>query len=234
MANRNHVGEAHNRTTRRRTLQAGAAIAVAPTALAPVPLAGTTAVQLPQLEEQLRRRIAGQEHVIAAVAGALRRWRAGRSGRQQSVPSFLFLGPAHVGKTVLVKALAESLFGAWDAMTRLDVGQTAALQTRLVEAVQNRPRQVILLDEIENAGPEALRTIEQLLATAQLTDDQGRTTRFRDTVVVMTSTTAGGPSGAPAGLGTAMLSRVHEIVTFKQLTPEQQRLVAQLMQVRKR
>jgi ATP-dependent Clp protease ATP-binding subunit ClpC len=144
----------------------------------------------------------------------------------------LFLGPAHVGKTVLVKSLAESLFGAPDAMTRLDAGSNPALQAQLTAAAQRRPRQVLLLDDLERASPGAAQAVERLLATGQLPDDQGRPTSFREAVVVLTSAAAGGLSGLGSA-GAAIARHVHQAVTFQPLTPEQQRLVAQLVQRRK-
>lgn len=161
--------------------------------------------RLLQLEEILHRRVIGQEEAVKAVARAVRRARAGLKDPKRPIGSFLFLGPTGVGKTELSKALAEALFDTEEAMVRLDMSEYMEKHTvsrlvgappgyvgyeeagQLTEAVRRRPYSVVLLDEIEKAHPEVFNILLQVLEDGRLTDSQGRTVDFRNTVIIMTS-----------------------------------------------
>jgi len=161
--------------------------------------------KLLQMEQSLRGRVIGQEEAIKVVSDAVRRSRAGISDPDRPSGSFLFLGPTGVGKTELCKALAEFLFDSSDAMVRIDMSEFMEKHavSRLVgappgyvgyeeggyltEAVRRRPYSVILLDEVEKAHPDVFNILLQVLDDGRLTDGQGRTVDFRNTVIVMTS-----------------------------------------------
>ena len=161
--------------------------------------------KLLHLEEELSRRVIGQEEAIRAVSNAIRRSRAGLSDPNRPNGSFLFLGPTGVGKTELCKALAVSLFDTEEAMVRIDMSEFMEKHSvarmigappgyvgyeeggYLTEAVRRRPYSVILLDEVEKAHPEVFNVLLQLLDDGRLTDGQGRTVNFCNTIVVMTS-----------------------------------------------
>ncbi len=161
--------------------------------------------KLLRMEEGLHRRVIGQEQAVKAVANAVRRSRAGLSDPRRPNGSFLFLGPTGVGKTELCKALAEFLFDSDDAMVRIDMSEFMEKHSvsRLVgappgyvgyeeggyltEAVRRRPYSVLLLDEVEKAHPDVFNILLQVLEDGRLTDGQGRTVDFRNTVIVMTS-----------------------------------------------
>ncbi|MFD0899117.1 ATP-dependent Clp protease ATP-binding subunit [Actinomadura sediminis] len=161
--------------------------------------------RLANLEEHLHERVVGQEDAVAAVARAVRRSRAGMSDPDRPIGGFLFLGPTGVGKTELAKALAEALFGSRDRMVRFDMSEFQEKHTvsrlmgappgyvgyeeagQLTEAVRRQPYSVILLDEIEKAHQDVFNVLLQLLDDGRLTDAQGRTVDFRNTVVIMTS-----------------------------------------------
>ncbi len=161
--------------------------------------------KLIRMEEQLRRRVVGQEHALKAVSDAVRRSRAGLQDPNRPIGSFLFLGPTGVGKTETCKALAEFLFDTEEAMVRIDMseyGEKHAVARlvgappgyvgydeggQLTEAVRRRPYCVVLLDEIEKAHPEVFNVLLQVLDDGRLTDGQGRTVDFKNTIVVMTS-----------------------------------------------
>jgi ATP-dependent Clp protease ATP-binding subunit ClpC len=161
--------------------------------------------RLLHLEEQLHRRIIGQEEAVEAVADAVRRSRAGLKHPRRPIGSFLFLGPTGVGKTEVARALAEALYGSADRLIRLDMSEFAQEHTvtrltgappgyvgheeggRLTGAVRRTPYSVILLDEIEKAHPEIFNTLLQLLDAGRLTDAHGRTADFANTVIIMTS-----------------------------------------------
>lgn len=161
--------------------------------------------KLLQMEAQLHARVVGQEEAIKVVSDAVRRSRAGLSDPDRPSGSFLFLGPTGVGKTELCKALAEFLFDSSDAMVRIDMSEFMEKHavSRLVgappgyvgyeeggyltEAVRRRPYSVILLDEVEKAHPDVFNILLQVLDDGRLTDGQGRTVDFRNTVIVMTS-----------------------------------------------
>jgi ATP-dependent Clp protease ATP-binding subunit ClpC len=157
------------------------------------------------LEEDLRKRVIGQNEAISAVARAIRRSRAGLKDPKRPIGSFLFLGPTGVGKTELAKALAAELFGGEDNLIRLDMSEYMESHTvsrlfgsppgyvgydeggQLTEQVRRRPYSVILLDEVEKAHPEVFNALLQIMDDGRLTDGQGRTVDFKNTVVIMTS-----------------------------------------------
>jgi ATP-dependent Clp protease ATP-binding subunit ClpB len=167
-------------------------------------LEGETA-KLVQMEERLHRRVVGQEEAIQAVSDAVRRARAGLKDPRRPIGSFLFLGPTGVGKTELARALAEFLFDDDAAMVRIDMSEYMEKFSvsrlvgappgyvgyeeggQLTEAVRRRPYQVVLLDEIEKAHPDVFNILLQVLDDGRLTDGQGRTVDFRNTVLIMTS-----------------------------------------------
>jgi ATP-dependent Clp protease ATP-binding subunit ClpC len=160
---------------------------------------------LRHLEDDLRKRVIGQDEAIGAVARAIRRSRAGLKDPKRPIGSFLFLGPTGVGKTELARALAATLFGGEDAMIRLDMSEYMEPHTvsrlfgsppgyvghdeggQLTEQVRRRPYSVILLDEVEKAHPEVFNALLQIMDDGRLTDGQGRTVDFKNTVVIMTS-----------------------------------------------
>ena len=233
--------------------------------------------RLMRLEEHLHQRIVGQQDAVQAVAEAVRRSRAGLGDPNRPVGSFLFLGPTGVGKTELARALAEALFGDQDRMIRLDmsefqerhtvsrlvgappgyVGYTEAGQ--LTEAVRRRPYSVILLDEIEKAHADVFNILLQVLEDGRLTDGQGRTVNFKNTVLIMTSNLgsdiiSGGARqlGFTANGGQAaerqtdqlreqlmgllkehfrpeFLNRIDEIIVFRRLEPDQLRQITELL-----
>src|SRR6266566_1952677 len=157
------------------------------------------------LEDDLRKRVIGQDEAISAVARAIRRSRAGLKDPKRPIGSFLFLGPTGVGKTELARALAAELFGGEDALIRLDMSEYMESHTvsrlfgsppgyvgydeggQLTEQVRRRPYSVILLDEVEKAHPEVFNALLQIMDDGRLTDGQGRTVDFKNTVVIMTS-----------------------------------------------
>src|SRR5256886_7401092 len=160
---------------------------------------------LRNLEEDLRKRVIGQDEAISAVARAIRRSRAGLKDPKRPIGSFLFLGPTGVGKTELAKALAAELFGGEDSLIRMDMSEYMEPHTvarlfgsppgyvgydeggQLTEQVRRRPYSVILLDEVEKAHPEVFNALLQIMDDGRLTDGQGRTVDFKNTVVIMTS-----------------------------------------------
>ncbi len=157
------------------------------------------------LEDDLRKRVIGQDEAISAVARAIRRSRAGLKDPKRPIGSFLFLGPTGVGKTELAKALAAELFGGEENLIRLDMSEYMEPHTvsrlfgsppgyvgydeggQLTEQVRRRPYSVILLDEVEKAHPEVFNSLLQIMDDGRLTDGQGRTVDFKNTVVIMTS-----------------------------------------------
>jgi ATP-dependent Clp protease ATP-binding subunit ClpB len=161
--------------------------------------------KLLQMEAQLHTRVVGQEEAIKVVSDAVRRSRAGLSDPNRPSGSFLFLGPTGVGKTELCKALAEFLFDSSDAMVRIDMSEFMERHSvarligappgyvgyeeggYLTEAVRRRPYSLILLDEVEKAHSDVFNILLQVLDDGRLTDGQGRTVDFRNTVIVMTS-----------------------------------------------
>ncbi|PIE00631.1 MAG: ATP-dependent chaperone ClpB [Thiothrix nivea] len=161
--------------------------------------------KLLEMENQLRQRVIGQSEAVVAVSNAIRRARAGLSDPKRPSGSFLFLGPTGVGKTELTKALAQFLFDTDDSMVRIDMSEFMEKHSvarligappgyvgyeeggYLTEAVRRRPYSVILMDEIEKAHPDVFNVLLQVLDDGRLTDGQGRTVDFRNTVIVMTS-----------------------------------------------
>jgi ATP-dependent Clp protease ATP-binding subunit ClpB len=157
------------------------------------------------MEERLGARVIGQRDAITAVSNAVRRARAGIQDENRPIGSFLFLGPTGVGKTELCKALAEFLFDDENAMTRLDMSEYMEKHTvsrligappgyvgydeggQLTEAVRRRPYSVVLFDEVEKAHPDVFNTLLQVLDDGRITDGQGRTVDFKNTVIIMTS-----------------------------------------------
>jgi ATP-dependent Clp protease ATP-binding subunit ClpB len=161
--------------------------------------------KLQRMEEKLGERVIGQQHALTAVANAVRRARAGLGDPNRPIGSFLFLGPTGVGKTETCKALAEFLFDTEEAMIRIDMSEFGEKHSVarmigappgyvgydeggvLTEAVRRRPYSVVLLDEVEKAHPEVFNVLLQVLDDGRLTDGQGRTVDFKNTIVVMTS-----------------------------------------------
>jgi ATP-dependent Clp protease ATP-binding subunit ClpB len=231
--------------------------------------------KLIRMEEQLGKRVIGQEHALKAVADAVRRSRAGLSDPNRPIGSFLFLGPTGVGKTETCKALAEFLFDTDEAMVRIDMseyGERHAVARligappgyvgfeeggQLTEAVRRRPYCVLLLDEIEKAHPDVFNILLQVLDDGRLTDGQGRTVDFRNTIVVMTSNygsqriqemTAAGADDweieaavrqllrVEGFLRPELLNRIDEVVIFHQLRREELAHIVeiQLTRLRKR
>ncbi|MFI7603159.1 ATP-dependent Clp protease ATP-binding subunit [Actinoplanes sp. NPDC049681] len=237
--------------------------------------------RLLRLEAHLHDRVVGQEDAVAAVAEAVRRSRAGLGDPDRPVGSFLFLGPTGVGKTELARSLAGALFGDSDRMIRLDMSEFQERHTvsrlvgappgyvgydeagQLTEAVRRRPYSVVLLDEIEKAHPDVFNILLQVLDDGRLTDSQGRTVSFRNTVVIMTSNlgseiitgtkrTVGfgtGDSGRSAEeelrerlerrlreqLRPEFLNRIDEIIVFRQLETDQlRRITAMLLEETRR
>ncbi|MFD7442697.1 ATP-dependent Clp protease ATP-binding subunit [Streptomyces sp. NPDC059909] len=171
-------------------------------------LTETERERLMKLEEALHKRVIGQDEAVTAVAQAVRRGRAGMGDPDRPTGSFLFLGPTGVGKTELAKALAELLFGEEDRMVRFDMSEFQEKHTvsrlvgsppgyvgyeeagQLTEAVRRKPYSVLLFDEVEKAHPDIFNLLLQVLDDGRLTDAQGRTVDFRNTVVIMTSNIA--------------------------------------------
>lgn len=161
--------------------------------------------RLLRLEDTLHRRVVGQEEAVTAIARAIRRGRVGLKDKNRPIGSFIFLGPTGVGKTELCKALAEAMFGDEKAIVRFDMSEYMEKHTvsrlvgsppgyvgfdeggQLTEAVRRRPYSVVLFDEIEKAHPEVFNILLQLLEDGRVTDSQGRTVDFKNTVVIMTS-----------------------------------------------
>src|SRR4051794_22200543 len=229
--------------------------------------------RLLDLEQHLHQRVVGQEEAVRVVAEAVRRSRVGLGDPDRPIGSFLFLGPTGVGKTELARALATALFGDEDRMIRLDMSEFQERHTvsrlvgsppgyvgyedagQLTEAVRRRPYSVILLDEIEKAHPDVFNTLLQVLDDGRLTDSQGRTVDFKNTVLIMTSNLGSElivGRKEPLGFGSStrarddglrdqlmrrlrdsfrpeFLNRIDEIVVFRQLEKEQLRQITDLL-----
>ncbi|MBU2664418.1 ATP-dependent Clp protease ATP-binding subunit [Actinoplanes bogorensis] len=230
--------------------------------------------RLLKLEGHLHERVVGQDDAVVAVAEAVRRSRAGLGDPDRPVGSFLFLGPTGVGKTELARSLAGALFGDSDRMVRLDMSEFQERHTvsrlvgappgyvgydeagQLTEAVRRRPYSVVLLDEIEKAHPDVFNVLLQVLDDGRLTDSQGRTVSFKNTVLIMTSNLGsdlingsrrsvgfGAVGGASPDqelrerldrrlkeqLRPEFINRIDEIIIFRQLEQEQVRQITELM-----
>jgi ATP-dependent Clp protease ATP-binding subunit ClpB len=221
-------------------------------------------VKLMQMEDALHKRIIGQSQAVTAVCNAIRRSRAGLADPNRPIGSFLFLGPTGVGKTELCKALAEFLFDTEEAVIRLDMSEFMEKHSvsrllgappgyvgyeeggYLTEHVRRRPYSVILLDEMEKAHPDVFNVLLQVLDDGRLTDSQGRTVDFRNTVVVMTSNLGSDLIQKIAGKGDyfemkaavlgvvgqhfrpEFINRIDEIVVFHPLDKEQIKKIGQI------
>ena len=195
--------------------------------------------KLIHMEDRLHERVVGQDQAVEAVSSALRRSRAGLQDPNRPIGTFLFIGPTGVGKTELARALAEFMFDSEDAMVRIDMSEYMERHAvsrlvgappgyvgyeeggQLTEAVRRRPYSVVLLDEIEKAHADVFNILLQLMDDGRLTDGQGRTVDFKNSVVIMTSNVAGGILGVEALFKPEFVNRLDEIVEFHQLTREE-------------
>ena len=200
--------------------------------------------KLLHLEEELHKRVIGQDEAITAVSDAVRRSRAGLQDPKRPIASFIFLGTTGVGKTELAKALAEYLFNDESMMTRIDMSeyQEKFSVTRLIgappgyvgydeggqltEAVRRKPYSVVLFDEIEKAHPDVFNTLLQVLDDGRLTDNKGRVVNFKNTIIIMTSNAS--RDMLRKTFRPEFLNRIDDIITFKSLTKEQ---IAQVVEL---
>lgn len=204
--------------------------------------------KLLHLEEELHKRVIGQDEAITAVSDAVRRSRAGLQDLKRPIASFIFLGTTGVGKTELAKALAEYLFNDESMMTRIDMSeyQEKFSVTRLIgappgyvgydeggqltEAVRRKPYSVVLFDEIEKAHPDVFNTLLQVLDDGRLTDNKGRVVNFKNTIIIMTSNAS--REMLRKTFRPEFLNRIDDIITFKPLTQEQIAEVVELQMKR--
>ncbi|WP_110929666.1 ATP-dependent Clp protease ATP-binding subunit [Bacillus massiliglaciei] len=172
-----------------------------------------------RLQDELSKKVIGQEEAVKKVTKAIRRSRAGLKSKNRPIGSFLFVGPTGVGKTELTKALAEELFGTRDSMIRLDMSEFMEKHSvskligsppgyvgheeagQLTEKVRRKPYSIILLDEIEKAHPDVMHMFLQIMEDGRLTDSQGRTVNFKDTVIIMTSNAGAAEKRKVMGFG---------------------------------
>jgi ATP-dependent Clp protease ATP-binding subunit ClpC len=237
-------------------------------------LAAEESERLVHLEEVLHQRVIGQEEAVKAVSRAVRRSRAGLKNPKRPTGSFVFLGPTGVGKTELVRALAEAMFGTEEAVIRLDMSEYMEKHAvsrmigsppgyvgydeggQLTEKVRRKPYSVILLDEIEKAHPDVFNILLQVLEDGRLTDGQGRTVDFRNTILIMTSNVGAQmlKSGNKVGFSTAIdeaenynrmkdnimeqlkytfrpefINRVDELIVFQSLSEDELRQIVELL-----
>jgi ATP-dependent Clp protease ATP-binding subunit ClpC len=230
--------------------------------------------KLLRMEEELHKRIISQDEAISAVSRAIRRTRSGLKDPRRPSGSFIFLGPSGVGKTELSKALAEFLFGDEDALIQLDMSEYMEKHTvsrligsppgyvgyeeggQLTEAVRRKPFSVILFDEIEKAHPDVFNTLLQILEDGRLTDSQGRTVDFKNTIIIMTSNLGTRDIAKGVGIGFSaardetgdyekmrervheelkrsfrpeFLNRIDEVIVFHSLTPEDVKRIVDLL-----
>ncbi len=200
--------------------------------------------KLLRMEDELHKRVVGQDKAIAAVSDAVRRSRAGLSNEHRPIGSFLFLGTTGVGKTELAKALAEFLFNDEAMMTRIDMSEYQESHTvsrligappgyvgydeggQLTEAVRRKPYSVVLLDEIEKAHPDVFNILLQVLDDGRLTDNKGRTVDFKNTILIMTSNLK--EEELRLRMRPEFLNRIDEIVIFDALTPDDIRQIVRI------
>ena len=200
--------------------------------------------KLLRLEEELHKRVIGQDEAIRAVSDAVRRSRAGLQDPKRPIASFIFMGTTGVGKTELAKALAEYLFNDETMMTRIDMSEYQEKHTvsrligappgyvgydeggQLTEAVRRKPYSVVLFDEIEKAHPDVFNILLQVLDDGRLTDNKGRTADFKNTIIIMTSNAT--REQLRMVMRPEFLNRIDEIITFQQLSKEE---VAQVVRL---
>jgi ATP-dependent Clp protease ATP-binding subunit ClpB len=216
------------------------------------------------MEDALHNRVVGQDQAVAVVSNAIRRSRAGLSDPNRPIGSFLFLGPTGVGKTELARALAEFLFDDERAVIRIDMSEYMEKHSvsrlygappgyvgydeggQLTEAVRRRPYSVVLLDEIEKAHPDVFNVLLQVMDDGRMTDGQGRTVDFRNTILIMTSNIGSGwilsetdeekvsekvMEAVRTTFKPEFLNRVDEIVVFRRLTEDQ---IAKIVEIQLR
>ncbi len=200
--------------------------------------------KLLRMEDELHKRVVGQDAAIKAVSDAVRRSRAGLQNEKRPIGSFLFLGTTGVGKTELAKALAEFLFNDENMITRIDMSEYQERHSvsrlvgappgyvgydeggQLTEAVRRKPYSVILLDEIEKAHPDVFNILLQVLDDGRLTDNKGRTVDFKNTILIMTSNAT--HEQLKSTMRPEFLNRIDEIITFSQLTKDDIRAILHL------
>ena len=200
--------------------------------------------KLLHLEEELHKRVIGQNEAITAVSDAVRRSRAGLQDPKRPIASFIFMGTTGVGKTELAKALAEYLFNDEQMMTRIDMSEYQEKHTvsrlvgappgyvgydeggQLTEAVRRKPYSVVLFDEIEKAHPDVFNILLQVLDDGRLTDNKGRTADFKNTIIIMTSNAT--REQLRLTMRPEFLNRIDEIITFQQLSKDE---VAQVVRL---
>ena len=200
--------------------------------------------KLLRMEDELHKRVVGQDAAIKAVSDAVRRSRAGLQNEKRPIGSFLFLGTPGVGKTELAKSLAEFLFNDENMITRIDMSEYQERHSvsrlvgappgyvgydeggQLTEAVRRKPYSVILLDEIEKAHPDVFNILLQVLDDGRLTDNKGRTVDFKNTILIMTSNATA--DQIKTMMRPEFLNRIDEIITFEQLTKDDIRKILHL------